>query len=153
MLGIFSKKKFSYFSAEQQAAIVAAIKEAEHRTSGEIRIYVEGRCYLVNPVHRAMEIFAELQMDKTEERNAVLVYIAMKDRQLAIYGDAGIHDKVGTAFWNNEVQSMLAHFNKKDYVQGIVKIIHDIGEALVTHFPYNANTDKNELPDDIVFGK
>ena len=100
-----------------------------------------------------MEIFAELQMDKTEERNAVLVYIAMKDRQLAIYGDAGIHDKVGTAFWNNEVQSMLAHFNKKDYVQGIVKIIHDIGEALVTHFPYNANTDKNELPDDIVFGK
>ncbi|MDT2405363.1 TPM domain-containing protein, partial [Enterococcus avium] len=83
-------------------AIVAAIKEAEHRTSGEIRIYVEGRCYLVNPVHRAMEIFAELRMDKTAERNAVLLYIAMKDRQLAIYGDAGIHDKVGTAFWNDQ---------------------------------------------------
>jgi uncharacterized membrane protein len=153
MFGIFQKKKFDYFSAEQQAAIVAAIQQAEQRTSGEIRIYVEGRCYLVNPVHRALEIFTELQMDQTQERNAVLVYIAMKDRQLAVYGDAGIHAKVGTDFWNNEVKTMLAHFNKQDYVQGIVKIIHDIGEALVTHFPYDANTDKNELSDNIVFGK
>jgi uncharacterized membrane protein len=28
-----------------------------------------------------------------------------------------------------------------------------IGEALTTHFPYDNDTDKNELPDQIVFGK
>jgi hypothetical protein len=28
----------------------------------------------------------------------------------------------------------------------------DIGDALHTHFPFDNDTDKNELPDDIVFG-
>lgn len=153
MLGIFRKKTEEFFNAEEKAAIVAAIQEAERRTSGEVRIYIEGRCRLVNPVHRAMEIFADLKMHETAERNAVLVYLAMKDKQLAIYGDAGIHEKVGSDFWNHEVKQILAHFNQKNFTAGIVKIIQDIGEALVTHFPYDAKGDKNELPDEIVFGK
>lgn len=153
MLGIFRKKTEEYFSAEEKAAIVAAIQEAERRTSGEVRIYIEGRCKLVNPVHRAMEIFSNLRMHETAERNAVLVYIAMKDRQLAVYGDAGIHEKVGSDFWNSEVKQMLAQFNRQNFAEGIIQIVKDIGEALTTHFPYDAKGDKNELPDDIVFGK
>jgi uncharacterized membrane protein len=101
---------------------------------------------------RAQEIFLSLKMTETAQRNAVLVYIAMKDRQLAIYGDEGIHTKVGDAFWNNEVKKMLEQFNGENYTEGLVQIIYDIGEALVTHFPYDGSTDKNELPDEIVFG-
>lgn len=152
MLGLFSRKAKSFFSDADQAAIVAAIRAAEVRTSGEVRIYVESRCRFVNPVMRARELFEDLQMDKTAEKNGVLVYLAMKDRQLAIYGDQGIHEKVGDAFWNSEVKAMLTYFDRNDYVAGIVEIIYHIGEALAHHFPYNAAIDKNELPDNMVFG-
>ena len=83
----------------------------------------------------------------------MLVYVAMKDRQLAVYGDEGIHQKVGDAFWNSAVKEMLQHFNSKNYSQGIATIVSQIGEALQQHFPYDAKTDINELPDDIVFGR
>jgi len=84
--------------ANQQ--IVAAIGQAERQTSGEIRVFVESRCRFVNPLDRAAEVFTGLKMDQTAQRNAVLVYVALKDRQLALYGDKGIHEKVGDAFWN-----------------------------------------------------
>jgi uncharacterized membrane protein len=147
---LFPSKPF--FSDEEQQRIVAAIRAAEKRTSGEIRVFVESKCSYLDAVNRAAEIFFGLKMDKTEDRNGVLLYIAMKDHQLAIFGDKGIHEKVGTEFWNKEVQKILSEFSKQHYADGIITIVTEIGEALVTHFPYE-NEDRNELPDDIVFGK
>jgi uncharacterized membrane protein len=92
-------------------------------------------------------------MHQTAQRNGVLVYVAVKDKQLAVFGDEGIHTKVGNEFWNNAVSEMLAHFNKENYAAGIAEVVQKIGDALKQHFPYNAATDINELPDDIVFGK
>ena len=148
---LFRKKDF--FTPEQRDRIIAAIRDAEKQTSGEIRIYVESRCRFVDPIDRAAEIFTGLKMDQTRERNGVLIYLAMKDRQAAILGDKGIDEKVGSAFWAAEVVKMLLHFKHHDYAQGLVEIIEDIGEALKSNFPYSRNTDKNELPDDLVFGK
>ena len=88
----FSKKVA--FTAAEQEKIVTAIQAAERQTSGEIRVYVESRCRYVNPIHRAAEIFAALNMEKTAARNGVLVYVALKDRQLALFGDEGIDRKV-----------------------------------------------------------
>ncbi len=141
-----------FFTDEEQQRIVAAIRAAEKRTSGEIRVFVESKCSYMDAVDRAAEIFFGLKMEKTEDRNGVLLYIAMKDHQLAIFGDQGIHEKVGTEFWNNEVRKILTEFSKQHYADGIVTIITEIGEALVHHFPYE-NEDRNELPDDIVFGR
>lgn len=153
MFGLFGKKQKEYFTQAEKDAIVTAIQKAEQRTSGEIRIYVESNCELVNPVHRAKEIFYQLKMDQTASRNGVLLYLAMEDHQLAVFGDEGIHQKVGHAFWLREVEMMLAEFREKHFIEGICHIIEDIGEALVSHFPYDGTTDKNELPDEIVFGK
>lgn len=77
----------------------------------------------------------------------------MKDHQVAIYADKGIHKKVGGNFWKKEVVGMTTHFKENHYADALLEVIKDIGEALYTHFPYNRETDKNELPDDIVFGK
>jgi uncharacterized membrane protein len=148
---IFKKKPF--FSAEEQEQIVAAIRASETQTSGEIRVFVESHCKFVDPLDRATEAFFKLKMEATQARNGVLVYVAMKDRQLALFGDKGIHEKVGDAFWNEKVRKMLSHFNEKDYAGGLAKIIGEIGEALRTNFPYDKDTDINELPDDIVFGR
>jgi uncharacterized membrane protein len=146
----FFKKKPFFTDAEQQQ-IVAAIGVSEKQTSGEIRVFVESHCRFVDPLDRAAEAFFKLKMDGTHQRNAVLVYVAMKDRQLALFGDKGIHEKVGDAFWNEKVKKILSHFNKADYAGGLETIILEIGEALCTYFPYDKDTDTNELPDDIVF--
>jgi uncharacterized membrane protein len=146
-----SKKDF--FSEEEKKQIVTAIGEAEQQTSGEIRLYVESRCRFVDPLDRAAEVFAILKMGKTSNHNAVLIYVAVKDRQLAIFGDQGIHEKVGEEFWKKEVIHILSQFQRDHYAEALTKVIHDIGAALKYHFPYDRQTDINELPDDIVFGR
>jgi uncharacterized membrane protein len=148
---LFKKKEF--FTDEEKQLIVEAVQNAERRTSGEIRVFVEHRCRYVNAIDRAIEIFENLQMHKTQLRNAVLVYVAIKDRQLAVFGDEGIHKKVGNEYWAAEVVKMIHAFNRENIAQGIAQCVKNIGEALCTHFPYDKDTDKNELPDDIVFGK
>jgi len=147
------QKPKSFFTPEETQALLEAIRNAEHRTSGEVRVFVESHCRFVDPLDRGVEIFKQLKMDQTADRNAVLVYVATKDHQLAIFGDEGIHKKVGNEYWNVELQKMIREFNRKNYAEGIKKVVSDIGEALCTHFPYNSGTDKNELPDDIVFGR
>lgn len=132
--------------------MVQAIRFAEKQTSGELRLFVESRCKYINPVDRAIELFSELKMHNTKDRNGVIIYIAMKDRQLAIYGDEGIHNRLGQEFWTKEVNTMIDEFHAEHFTDGIVKIIGDIGQALKTHFPYDKE-DNNELEDGIVFGK
>ena len=151
MFGLFRKKPF--FTAEEQERIVQAIREAEQRTSGEVRVFVESRCRYMDAIDRAAEVFFGLEMDETDDHNGVLVYVAIKDHQLALFGDKGIHEKVGTAFWNEEVRRMIQQFDRNDIAQGIADCVRDIGEALHSHFPYDNDTDKNELPDEIVFGR
>jgi uncharacterized membrane protein len=153
-LSIFSFKSGarSLFNPADEERIVAAIRAAEKRTSGEIRVFIESKCRFVDPVDRAAEVFFGLKMEQTEDRNGVILYVAMKHHQLAIFGDEGIHKIVGTEFWNAEVQKILREFNAEHYVDGIIAIVNDIGEALIKHFPYEQE-DKNELPDNIVFGQ
>jgi uncharacterized membrane protein len=151
MFSFFKKKNF--FTAEEQQLIIEAIQNAERMTSGEVRVFVESKCSYMDAIDRAAELFFQLEMQKTDDRNAVLLYVAMKDRQLAVFGDAGIHEKVGNEYWNNEVHKMITNFNRENYAAGISEVVKDIGEALTKNFPFNNDTDKNELPDDIVFGK
>jgi len=145
-------KQNDFFYSEEKQKILDAIQWAEEKTSGEVRIYLESRCRYVDPLHRAAEIFWGLKMDQTKDHNAVLVYVALRDRQFAIYADKGIHEKVGTEFWEKEVEKMKTHFKQKQYSEAIVHVVKDIGEALHNHFPFQRDKDKNELPDDIVFG-
>ena len=154
-MGLFSflKKKTTIFSDAEQEQIVQAIAEQEKRTSGEIRLYVESHCAYLDPVDRARELFFQLNMDQTQERNGVLIYIAHVDKQLAILGDEGIYNAVGAEFWNAEVKKILSNFRGQQFVTGILEIISDIGSALIEKFPYNGDTDRNELSNDIVFGK
>ena len=150
MFSLFKKKEF--FSKEENDKIVAAIRNAEECTSGEVRVFVESKCKFIDPLDRALEIFAELKMQETKDRNAVLVYVAIKDKQLAIFGDSGIHAKTGEEYWRREVAKMISQFNKENYADGISNCITEIGHALQHYFPYDKETDKNELPDEIIFG-
>jgi uncharacterized membrane protein len=147
------KKKQTIFTEEENRRIVSAIRTCEQRTSGEIRVYIESRNPFVSPMDRAIEVFAKLKMEQTDHRNGVLLYIAHKDHELALFGDEGIYNVTGKVFWDKEVSTMLANFKENNLVEGIIQCILGVGEALHNSFPYIPTEDKNELPDDIVFGK
>lgn len=147
----FSKRK-PFFSPEENERIVESIREAERQTSGEVRLFVESRCTYVDALDRAKEIFANLKMEETEFRNGVLFYVAIDDKQLAVFADTGIHEATGNEYWKNVVTDILSVFSKNDIVGGITTTILSIGQALKSHFPYEMKMDKNELPDEIIFG-
>jgi len=148
----FRKKRREFFSEKEKAQILDAIAKAEQRTSGEIRLFVESKCRFVDAVDRAREIFLQLRMTETKQRNGTLIYVAVDDHQAAVFGDEGIHQKVGQSYWEAEVSKMMIHFKHEHLAEGICECINDIGKALEYYFPYDSATDKNELPDEIVFG-
>ena len=153
-MGIFPFfKKKEFFSAEDQEQIVEAIRLAEKETSGEIRIFVESKNAFMDPIDRAAEIFFKLKMQETEHRNAVLLYIAVKHQQLALFADEGIYQKVGAEYWNNAVKNMISQFTRDNLSNGIEQCVQQIGQTLKEKFPYSPTDDRNELPDEIVFGK
>ncbi|MBL0340407.1 MAG: TPM domain-containing protein [Bacteroidetes bacterium] len=137
-------------SAAELAEIKAAIGAAEKRTSGEIRVFIEDSAE-DGPLDRAAFLFNKLGMDKTNLRNGVLIYVAFVDHKFCIIGDSGINQKVGATFWNAIKEKMIGHFKENRIAQGLLEAIVDSGEALAKYFPYAA-ADRNELPDDIMFG-
>lgn len=139
----------SFFSNKQQQHIVAAIAHAEKNTSGEIRLHLVNSCK-TDPKQEAISVFEKLGMTATELRNGVLIYLAVKDKKFAIIGDKGINEVVPTDFWDSIRDKMIEEFKKGDYLSGISKGIHAVGDKLKTHFPY-AEDDTNELSNEISF--
>jgi uncharacterized membrane protein len=138
-----------YFSAEEKDLIVNAIKEAELNTSGEIRVHIELRC-AGDAKKRAISWFHNLGMDKTEQQNGVLVYLAIHSKKFAIIGDKGIDAVVPDDFWESVKDKMLVQFKESKFAEGLKEGILLAGEQLKTYFPYQSD-DVNELPDEISF--
>lgn len=152
-MGLFDKSKLP-LNKEEQEKVVAAIQQAESNTTGELRVYMEANCSYVDAMDRAKEVFAELGMTETVRRNAVLVYMAYSDHQFAILGDKEIYEQAGGAeFWKHAAHIFQEHLRNGRMAEGFVACINELGTALAKHFPYDPAVTKNELPDEIVFGK
>ena len=147
-MGVSAK---NFFTEEQKKQIIDAIKTAEKDTSGEIRVHIENKCP-GDVLDRALHWFGKLNMHKTELRNGVLFYLAVKSRKFAIIGDEGINKVVPDDFWDKIKENMAAHFKKGEFTKGLVEGILEAGKALKKYFPYQSD-DVNELSDDISFGK
>ena len=130
--------------------IIEAIRQAECRTSGEIRVHVKPVCG-EEPMQEARKIFKRLRMHRTKERNGVLIFVAWKSRKFAILGDEGIHTKVGDSFWNKTRDGMAAYFSKNDMVGGVQAGVRSVGERLKTYFPAKTGG-RNELSDKLSEG-
>jgi uncharacterized membrane protein len=144
-------KASTFFSKEQQAQILASVKEAELETSGEIRVHIE-TSHKGDVLDRSAWLFKKMGMDKTAERNGVLFYLAVSDRKFAIIGDAGINAKVPAGFWNEISELLKKNFKEGKFTEGLSEGIIMAGDQLKTHFPHRLD-DINELPDEISFDK
>ncbi len=133
------------------ARIVRAIRAAEARTSGEIRVYVQRGFLEEDPVVAAQRNFHELGMQKTRERNAVLIFVAPRAQKFAVIGDEAVHQKCGAEFWQKLVDSMREHFQKENFTEALVKAIDEAGHLLARHFVRKPD-DRDELPDQIIEG-
>jgi uncharacterized membrane protein len=137
---------------EQQQQLIAAIRQAEIETSGEIRVHLEAKCPDGDPVRRAIEVFKHLGMHQTRQQNGVLFYLAHDDRKFAVLGDAGIDAKVPAGFWDSTKDLMRQHFAQNEYVEGLSRGIEQAGQQLKQYFPSTGDDDQNELSDDISLG-
>ncbi len=137
--------------AIDSAQVEEAIRQAEQRTSGEIRVSVS-RFFWGNVQHVAERTFARLGMTATDSRNAILFFIVPSRRRFVVLGDEGIHAKVGQEFWEQVAAAVSEQLRNGDFTLGLVRGIEAVGEQLALHFPYDATTDKNELSDGIDFG-
>jgi uncharacterized membrane protein len=127
--------------------IVAAIREAEKKTSGEIRVFIS-RKSIDDPVAAAQAHFLELGMEKTRDRNGVLIFVAPLAHKFAVIGDSGVHTRCGEAFWQQMAAEMSGHFRKSEFTSGIIHGVRKAGELLAAHFPRRPD-DRNQLPDEI----
>jgi uncharacterized membrane protein len=139
-----------HLSEDQQSEVLLAIKQAELKTSGEIRVHVESHCE-GHPVDRAKVLFYQLGMDKTDLQNGILLYLAIKDRKYAIIGDKAIDAKVPLEFWETIRDEMRPILAKNEFSRALVLGVNRVGEALIESFPFQKG-DINELTNDISFG-
>ncbi len=138
-----------FFSPEDKKLIEKAILEAEHNTSGEIRVHVE-TSFKGDILDRAASVFALLNMHKTKLRNGVLIYLAIRNKQFAVLGDAGINRVVPDNFWNTTKSAMENHFRNSEFALGLIAGIALAGEQMKKHFPHQQN-DINELSNEMTF--
>lgn len=139
-----------FLTQEEEQEIVEAIRIAEKKTSGEIRVHIE-RTTSLDAYDRAMEVFHELKMDETQLQNGVLIYLAVDDHNFVICGDKGINDVVEDDFWNCTRDVMVAQFKQNQFKQGLVDGIFRAGEQLKKYFPWQEG-DSNELSNEISKG-
>jgi uncharacterized membrane protein len=140
-----------FFTIEQEAIIISAIRVAECKTSGEIRVHINEH-FEENVVKQAELIFQKLGMHQTQERNGTLIYIAVENREFAIIGDLGIHNKVGASFWEAVRNGVQEKFKQGDFTGGVVLGIQNLSEEMGKYFPVNENK-SNELSDEISYEK
>ncbi|MFI3294771.1 MAG: TPM domain-containing protein [Rikenellaceae bacterium] len=139
-----------FLTKKQEKRVVAAIVKAEKQTSAEIKVHIDKSCK-GDPLERAKELFLQLEMDQTELRNGVLIYVS-EDRTTAIVGDQGINEKVSDDFWIETHREMVRLFAKGDRDGALCSAIESAGERLKEFFPYQED-DINELSDEISYEK
>ena len=136
-----------FLSQLDEERIVAAIGASERRTSGQIRVYISSK-EIENAYERAKARFVALGMEKTRDRNAVLIYFAPRSHQFAVVGDTAVHERCGDGFWTELVGVMRASLKNQQFTESVIHAVEKCGALLAEHFPPDPNG-TNELPDQI----
>jgi uncharacterized membrane protein len=136
---------------EQEQRLVAAIEAAERLTSGEVRVHLNDRCS-GDALRDAQKAFTKLGMHRTAERNGILFYLALESHKFAVLGDAGIHTKVGQAFWDGIRDAMIPELKAGRWVEALEYGVAEAGRALAEHFPHQGARDHDELSNEVSRG-
>ncbi|HUA66841.1 MAG TPA: TPM domain-containing protein [Alphaproteobacteria bacterium] len=114
--------------------VVEAIRQAEQKTTGEIRVIVSHK-HVETPVGEAQKEFVRRGMNHSPGRNSVLIFVAPRSHRFAVIGDKAVHEKCGDEFWQKLAAAMTGYFRKSEFTEGIVHGVRKAGELLAEHFP------------------
>jgi len=131
--------------------IVLAIRDAESKTSAEIRVFIQRGKLEGDPLIAAQKKFHHLRMHRTTEHNGILIFVAPRAHKFAVVGDSGIHQKCGAALWQPLVEQMREHFRNERFTDALVEAIEQAGNSLAEHFPRDS-VSSDQLPNDVVEG-
>jgi uncharacterized membrane protein len=127
------------------ARITEAIRQAEARSSGEIRVHVTNDP-VGDPKGAAAAAFTRLGMAETAERNGILIYVSPRAQTFAIVGDEGVHRRCGETFWKEAAAALEVEFRARRFTEGLVRAIELAGDVLARHFPrVEGKADRDEL--------
>jgi uncharacterized membrane protein len=115
-------------------SVVTAIRDAENKTSGKIHVSISPK-HADDPVAVAQAEFLRLGLDKSPERNSVLIFVAPRARKFAIIGDEAVHAKCGDEFWRHLAEAMTGYFRNSEFTPGIIHGVQKAGDLLAAHFP------------------
>jgi uncharacterized membrane protein len=136
-----------FFNRVDEKKVAAAIHRAERGSSAQVRVFVSHH-HDEDPLEAAKGHFHQLGMGKTKHRNAVLIFFAPESRKFAIYGDVGVDQKAGSAFWHAVRDEIVPHLKAGEFTTAIVHAVDRVGGKLAEWFPAQG-PHRNELPDAI----
>ena len=120
----------------------------ERGTTGEIKVVIHRHCW--RPIRaKAAKVFREAGLDQTAERNAVMIFIVTSNRECLIYGDVGVHHKVGQGYWNSIRDDMVSSFQAGEMTEGVRQAVQQVGATLRDLYP-SGGGDENELSDEVL---
>ena len=147
---------YHFFDDDEFLRISHAIKKAEEKTSGEIRVSLKERRKF-SERNFTLQALAEkefymLNMHQTRDKTGILLLFILEERQFYILADEGINKIVGQSVWQDVATEMQKDFSHGHFAEGIINGIKRVGEILSEHFPIKPD-DKNELTNKVVLPK
>lgn len=134
---------------EELDRLSAKIAAAEQLTSAELRVVITRSSWfgLKNKAHK---LFRKYGLHETAQRNAVMILVDTRSRELLIYGDDGVHQRVDETFWSDVRDAMLEELRAGMLAGALATGIRLVGEKLAMLFPAGSN-DRNEITNDVIF--
>jgi len=86
----------------------------------------------------ALALFEEFDMTRTQDRNAILVYLNRKTRKFAIVADEGIHRKVGQKYWDELAVHFSEDLRATHFENAISLLVFSVATTLAKKFPREA---------------
>ncbi len=136
---------------DEETFIEEKIAEVEMKTSAELKVIIVNYSW-GSVIEKAQKLFEKHDLHQTEQRNAVMIMLVVKNRELLIYGDKGINEAVGDDFWVDTKNKMISSFKVGHMKEGFADGIEDIGAKLKEFFPYQSD-DVNEISNEIIYEK
>ena len=129
------------FPSHALTAIEEAIEASEKLHRAEIRVAIEVALDLralwrVNTAReRALEMFTELGVWHTRERNGVLIYVLLAERDVEIVADSGFDGRVEEPEWLSVCTVIERDFAARRWRDGVLRGIEAVGVLAAREFP------------------
>jgi uncharacterized membrane protein len=139
------------FPAPTLDAIEGAVAASETHHRGEVRFAIEAALDLSTlwrdqtPRDRALEVFAELGVWDTKEKNGVLIYVLLAERDVEIVADRGLDDRVTAEEWEAVCAAIEQDFRAGRWREGALEGVAGVTQLLAREFPSDG-ANANEQP-------